>query len=215
MKKLAFFLIILIGLVVIAGCNQTRKSVTRFSTDDKGEPVVEKTEEKEVESPKTTVTQLDDKEKAEPAPIEIPAETQAETQKDAETADEAVRFAVTSLSKSILETDKGYHFIEGTTPSGTEKIVVNGYTLNKYNPGSTKWSYIAAVALGTLRQGENNYTVRAIDTDNNELGSESFSILYSGIETGKLVPTGNGLTLSLILTLIGIFGLYSFRKRFS
>ncbi|MBN2096638.1 hypothetical protein JW752_04580 [Candidatus Peregrinibacteria bacterium] len=203
MKKLAFFFIILIGLVVIAGCNQTRKSVTRFSTDDEGKTVIE--EVKEDEGPKTTITQLDNGEKTEPVPIEIPAQND----------EEAVKFAVTSLSKSVLETDKGYHFIEGTTPATTEKIVVNGYTLNKYKPGSTKWSYIAAVALGTLKQGENNYTVRAFDAESNELGSETFSIMYSGIEAGKLVPTGNGLGFTLILTAMGVFGFYAVRRRFA
>ncbi|MBU1017650.1 hypothetical protein KKA33_01325 [Patescibacteria group bacterium] len=202
MKKLAFFFIILIGLVVIAGCNQTRKSVTRFSTDDEGETVVE--EIKEDEGPTTTVTQLDNGEKVELEPIEISANNNEET----------VKFSVTSLDKSIVETDKGYHFIEGTTPATTEKIVVNGYTLNKYKPGSTKWSYIAAVALGTLQQGENNYTVRAFDAENNELGSENFSIMYSGIEAGKLVPTGSGLTLTFVLTAMGMFGFYAIRRRF-
>jgi len=203
MKKLAFFFIILIGLVVIAGCNQTRKSVTRFSTDDEGETVVE--EVKEDEGPKTTITQLENGEKAELEPIEIPAQNN----------ESAVKFSVTSLNKSILETDKGYHFIEGTTPASTEKIVVNGYTLNKYKPGDTKWNYIAAVALGTLKQGENNYTIRAFNADGNELGSENFSIMYSGIEAGKLVSTGNGLTFTLILTVMGVFCFYAIRRRFA
>ena len=201
MKKLAFFFIILVGLIVIAGCSQTRKSVTRFSTDKSGKTIVEEVKNN---GPTTTITKVDNGDKAELEPIDIPVKTDGED----------VEFAVTSMEESVMETDKGYHFIEGTTPSSTVKIAVNGYELNKYKPGNTKWNYIAAVALGTLRQGENNYTIQAFDANGDEIDSENFSIVYSGIEAGKLVPTGNGLTLTLILTIIGTFGFYAIRKRF-
>ncbi len=199
MKKLAFFFIILISLTIIAGCNSTRKKVTHFSSQ-KGESVIENAEEDDA---KTTITTLNNGEKAELEPIEIPASNE-----------EGVELSVTSMEKNSIESDKGYHLIQGTTPKNTTKIVVNEYPLNKYEAGETEWSYIAAVSLGTLEKGENHYTIRAIDAEGNEIASENFSILYNGIDSGALVPAGSNLNLVFILTVIGIFGFYSFRKRF-
>ena len=198
MKKLAFLFIILIGLIVITGCSQTRKNVTHFSTNDNNEIIVEEAGDNEA---KTTITTINNGKKTELKPIEIPAKG------------EDVEFAVTSMEESVLESNKGYHFIEGTTPSNTDKIVVNGYALNKYKSGSTKWNYIAAIALGTLRQGENNYTIRALDADDNEIASEDFTIVYSGIKAITLIPTGNSLTFVIILTIIGAFGFYAIRRQ--
>ena len=52
MKKLALFFIVLISLVVIAGCNHSKKTVTRFSSDEDN-------------GTKTTVTKIDNGEKVE------------------------------------------------------------------------------------------------------------------------------------------------------
>lgn len=187
MKKLAFLLIILINLIVITGCDQTRKKVTRF-TPEKEEQVIDQVEEDEV----------------------IAEEQEAETDE----SKEDVEFAVTTLEENLLETDKGYHLIQGTTPSNTDKIVVNDYTLTKYKPGSTEWSYVAAVSLGTLKKGENDYTILALDAEGNEIASESFTIVYDGIDSGSLVSTGNNLTFVGFLTVLGILGFYGLRRRF-
>ncbi|GAF98349.1 unnamed protein product, partial [marine sediment metagenome] len=181
MKKLAFFLIVLISLTVMAGCKNTRKEVTRFKMDESG--AIEVTEEN---GAKTTIAKLD------------------EDDKEAG----GVEFAVTSLEKNITESDKGYHLVQGTTPKNTAKIVVNNYPLNKYKPGDTEWSYIAAVSLGTLKKGENYYSIRALDADGKVIGSERFTIFYKGIDNGMLISTGNNLMLSLILTIVGLFGFY-------
>ena len=184
MKKLAFLFIALISLTVITGCNQTRKDVTYF-TPEKEDEVVE-----EAEEDKAPVVETD------------------------ESQEEKIKFAITSLSKNFIESDKGYHLIQGTTPKNTDKIVVNDYTLTKYKTGDTEWSYVAAVSLGTLKKGENNYTIRALDAEGNEIASESFTIVYDGIESGVLASTGNNLTLIGFLTILGIFGFYGFRRRF-
>lgn len=201
MKKLAFFLVVLISLTVIAGCQSSRKKVTRFSTDESG-----KVEISEDNGAKTTITKLDDDKKIEMEPIEIPSP---------EDSDETggVEFAVTSLEKNVTESDKGYHLIQGTTPKNTAKIVVNSYPLNKYKPGNTEWSYIAAVSLGTLKKGENHYSIRAFDEDGKVVGSESFTIVYKGVDDGALINTGNSLTVSLMVTILGLFGFYAIRRR--
>jgi len=199
MKKLAFFLVVLISFTVIAGCQSSRKKVTRFSTDESG-----KVEISEDSDTKTTITKLDDDRKVEMEPIEIPSP---------EDDTGGFEFAVTSLEKNVAESDKGYHLIQGTTPKNTARIVVNSYPLNKYKPGNTEWSYIAAVSLGTLKKGDNHYSIRAFDTKGKVIGSESFTIVYKGIYNGALVDTGNSLTVSLMVTILGLFGFYAIRRR--
>ncbi len=203
MKKLAIFIAVLISLTLLAGCNHSKKTVTKFSSDENNGTT-------------TTVTTITDEEEVEQTPIEIPAEDE---NKEAEKVSEkgkvadTVPFAVTAPKENVVRSDKGYHLIQGTTPESTEKIVINGYTLNKYKAGKTEWSYIAAASLGTLKKGENRYTVSAFDKDNNKLGSRSFSIVYQGIDNVSLVSTGsNTLSLALILTFAMSLAFFWVRK---
>lgn len=57
-------------------------------------------------------------------------------------------------------TDKTEFLIQGTAPAGTSGIIVNGYPLKNFVSGKT-WSYKAAANIGTLKAGENPYTVVA------------------------------------------------------
>ena len=191
MKKLAFLLIAVITLTFMTGCDQKRKDITRF-TPEKEEEVIDEEVVDEVEKDEVVV----------------------EADETDESVAEDVEFAITTPQEDLLETDKGYHLIQGTASSDTETIVVNDYTLTKYKPGSTEWSYVAAVSLGTLSKGENSYNIRALDAEGNELASENFTIVYDGIDSGSLISTGNHLTFALILTIFGMLGLYSFHKRF-
>lgn len=190
MKKLAFLFVALISLIVVTGCNQTRKDVTYFSPEKENEVI------EEVKEDESSVVE------------------DVESDESEEEGEEEVKFAITSLEKNFIESDKGYHLIQGTTPKNTDKIVVDDYTLTKYKPGDTEWSYVAAVSLGTLKKGENNYTIRALDAEGSEIASESFTIVYDGIASGVLVSTGNNLTFIGFLTIIGIFVFYGFRRRF-
>jgi len=205
MKKLAVLFIVLISLVVIAGCNTSKKTVTRFSSDS---------DETGDNGTTTTITTLDnDTETETAAAIEIPDTDEEETneEEDSESEDDAV-FAVTVPSGDSVVSDKGYHLIQGTTPKNTDKILVNGNAVTKYKAGSTQWNYIAAASLGTLKKGQNNYTVKALDEDGDELGSKSFTIVYKGIENGALANTGNSSILfSIVLALVGYLAL-SFRR---
>jgi len=184
MKKLAVFLIVLVSLVIVAGCNTSKKTVTRFTT-----------EEEETNGSTTTVTKVGDETKTEPAKIEIPADDGEENE---------VAFAVTSPEGKVVNTDKGYHLIQGTTPKNTDKILVNGTAVTKYKAGNTQWNYIAAASLGTLNKGRNFYTVKALDAKGNELGSKNFTIVYKDISDAKLASTGsNSLFIALIISIIG------------
>lgn len=198
MKKIAFFFILLISLVIIAGCNNTRKSVTRFAPESS---------DKETEE-KVTITKVEDEEdKTEMPPIDITGINGEDVM------EKEVPFKITSSNSKRIESAKGYHLIEGTTPKNTDKIIVNGYALSKYKSGETQWSYIAAVSLGTLKKGENNFTVKAVNERGSTLASESFVILYGGNDVGILAPTGNNLNLALLIGFMAS-ATFALRKRF-
>ncbi len=69
--------------------------------------------------------------------------------------------------------------------AGAKTVVVNGYTLSKFSPGDTTWSYIASESLGNLESGENGFTVYATDADGNKSEVTEFTITYnkSGADT--------------------------------
>jgi len=197
MKKIALFLIVMVSLVVVVGCNNNKKSVTRFTPEG----------ETETATPETTVQLKEDGvTKTELTPIEL--KTEDSEKKEVE---DGVKFEVTSLAKNITQSKKGYHLIEGTTPANTAKLLVNDYPLSKYKAGETSWSYIAAVSLGNLKKGDNKFVVKAMDADDKELGSKTFTITYQGIESAKLAATGmDSMSLALLITLLAI-GFMGFR----
>lgn len=197
MKKLAVFFTVLISLVVIAGCNNTKKTVTRFSTEEVGNGT------------KTTITEIKEDKSPEIEPIEIPVIPEEEEINEKDT----VEFAITSHAGEIVNSDKGYHLIQGKTPNNTDKIMVNNYELNKYKSGEKKWSYVAATSLGNLKKGENLYVIQAFDKKGNEIASKNLTIIYKGIESGALVDTGTGLNLIILMTLIGLIGFYSLQRK--
>lgn len=47
--------------------------------------------------------------------------------------------------------------------SGAAKVTVNGYTLQKFTPGDSTWTYFANADYGLLKEGENVYEIYAED----------------------------------------------------
>lgn len=126
------------------------------------------------------------------------------SEEEANIEEEATILEVTSIPDKELETNVGYHVIRGTTPKNSHKIVVNNYTLTKYYPGQTEWSYIAAKSLGTLKEGNNSYTVVAFDAAGNAIDSETFKIDYTAVSAPTLPDTGNSLWITFLMSLIGL-----------
>lgn len=62
--------------------------------------------------------------------------------------------------------------------SGAAKVVVSGYELSQFRPGSTEWKYVASEALGNLEPGENEFTVYALDSDGNKSAVTTFTVTY-------------------------------------
>lgn len=78
--------------------------------------------------------------------------------------------------------------ISGTVPANTTGVMVNDYRLQLFKPGDRSWQYIASIALGNMRQGENIYSVRLVDEDGNRSGAVSIKIIS---ESAGSVGTGS------------------------
>ncbi len=73
--------------------------------------------------------------------------------------------------------------IEGTAPSDAMQIVVNGYTLSRFQPGDRKWVYFASTKFGTLLPGENNYEIIAVSREGQKSAPAKLAITYQGTTT--------------------------------
>ncbi len=70
--------------------------------------------------------------------------------------------------------------VEGTAPLSAVQIIVNGYTLTRFQPGDRKWAYFASKKFGTLVPGENNYSVVAVTRDGKKSVPAEITVLYEG-----------------------------------
>lgn len=79
--------------------------------------------------------------------------------------------------------------IEGTAPLEANQIVVNDFTLTRFQPGDRKWVYFAAKKYGTLLSGENTYTVYAVTRDGKKSAPASVTITYEGSDAPVTAAT--------------------------
>ena len=63
--------------------------------------------------------------------------------------------------------------------SGADKVVVNGYTLQKFKPGDITWTYFANADYGLMKVGENIYEVYAFDAAGNKSEKLTVKVLYT------------------------------------
>lgn len=91
------------------------------------------------------------------------------------------------LSGEIISSDIDVLKIEGSAPPEATLIIVNGFTLTKFQPGDRKWSYFAAKKFGTLVPGENTFSVYAITRDGTKSEPSSITITYEGVPQQTLI----------------------------
>lgn len=75
--------------------------------------------------------------------------------------------------------------ISGTVSADTQKVVVNGYQLSKYVPGSKTFTYSAKTSLNNLKVGENTYSVVAIDEAGNKSKTASITLVLPQSVAGE------------------------------
>jgi len=62
--------------------------------------------------------------------------------------------------------------------SGASKVVVNGFTLKKFNAGDSDWTYFANSDFGLMKEGENTYEVYGLDANGKRGESLFVKVLY-------------------------------------
>ena len=124
----------------------------------------------------------------EPEIVEPDVEEGDTTEEDTE--EEAVVLGVleTPVISSVqggTETNAdGFYVVPGRlatlsgTISGAEKVVVNGYTLSKFKPGDTTWTYFANADFALMVEGENTYEVYALGADGTRSESIYVKVLH-------------------------------------
>jgi hypothetical protein len=106
----------------------------------------------------------------------------------ANASNEAIPTSTELESPKILSPQEGARIaavqdsvkIEGTAPLKAVQIVVNGYTLTRFQPGDRKWAYFGATKFGTLLPGENTYSVIAISRDGKKSPPAEIKVFYEG-----------------------------------
>lgn len=96
-----------------------------------------------------------------------------------------------ALTGQTYRTQRTELQVSGTAPAGTTGIIVNDYRLQLFKPGSTTWTYLASTKLANFHEGENLFTVVAI----NDAGKQSEPALLTIILGGEgegVVNAGSG-----------------------
>ncbi|MCF7831224.1 FecR family protein [Candidatus Gracilibacteria bacterium] len=81
---------------------------------------------------------------------------------------------------SVIPASQDTLKVEGTSPLQAVQIIVNGYTLTRFQPGDRKWAYFASKKFGTLVPGENKYSVIAVTRDGKRSAPEEITVMYEG-----------------------------------
>jgi len=84
--------------------------------------------------------------------------------------------------------------IEGTAPLEASQIIVNGYTLTRFQAGDRKWAYFAATKFGTLVGGENKFSAIAVARDGSRSLPTEITVFYEGNTQENLEPIENSET---------------------
>ena len=86
----------------------------------------------------------------------------------------------------VYRTQKTEFVIRGTAPADAAGIVVNDYRLQLFQPGDREWSYLAGTRLDNLKEGENLFTVYAINDAGTKSPPVSLTIMLGGEGEGVM-----------------------------
>lgn len=91
---------------------------------------------------------------------------------------------VTSPEEGTEFTSSEGFQIKGTTSAETNKVIITdsaqgyAYTLSAYLPGESTWTYNASSQYGNLKEGENTYSVVAVDKAGNKSSATEITVTY-------------------------------------
>ncbi len=169
------------------------KSPTEFSKSailGTGEEFVESKPEVVNPNPETTDSLVEDMKPELPTDNaldepEIPAgETPAIPAEEKPDLGELTVPTISSVSGGTQTDANGFYVIVANVAtltgsvSGADKVVVNGYTLQKFVAGDATWTYYANADYGLMQQGENTYEIYALSPDGTKSASLFVKVLY-------------------------------------
>ncbi len=207
----------------MSGCNNQNSRTVRFDADGsvideeintESEDVSNEEPEDEMEKDSDTEATEEIMEKEEEVMEEKGREEKAMDKKETSKTDtkKPNKLAITSLDGAFLETSSNQNIIEGSVSKEAHSIKINDYSLKKFIPGQTDWSYTASTNFGTLKNGWNDYVVKTYDKKGDELDSLMFSINYEGVEVAALPSVGANLWVSLLAAMITSFFILNRKK---
>ena len=93
--------------------------------------------------------------------------------------------AITSVSGGNQVDDGGFYNVTGNPAtivgsiSGAAKVIVNNFTLTKFKPGDTTWTYYANADYDLMKEGDNIYEVYAVDAEGTKSEVVTFKVRYT------------------------------------
>lgn len=103
---------------------------------------------------------------------------------------DSTEFQFISPKQNPYTTTEWVVMIEGRVPgSVVQKILINGYQLQKFPQYGTYWSYFANQEFGNLKEGLNIYKVDYYDKNGSILHSNAFTIVKSKVEAPAVIPS--------------------------
>jgi hypothetical protein len=93
--------------------------------------------------------------------------------------------SISSVSGGTQTNENGFYVVTGSlatlsgSVSGADKVVVNGYTLQKFISGDSSWTYYANADYGLMQKGENIYEIYAIAPDGTKSETLTVKVLYN------------------------------------
>lgn len=90
----------------------------------------------------------------------------------------ALRITSPASAGETYTTNQSEFEMTGEANADTKAVVVNGYTLQLYKPGSRTWSYLLSTRLGNLVEGKNALTVYGIDANDRKTESATLTVIY-------------------------------------
>ncbi len=101
---------------------------------------------------------------------------------------------LTSVGGGTLD-DQGRYQVTGKVAtltgkiSGADKVTVNDYTLQKFKPGDSTWTYFANADYSFMKPGENIYQIYGVDSKGNKSSALVVKVFYAPPVVAPVVPT--------------------------
>jgi len=157
--------------IVVATDSAGNSSESSIIINYTGEATIEKEDDKE------DTKKEDDKEDDATKTIDDKKDTKKEDDKEEKKAISLQKPTVTTNSGKTLTTTESKKLISGTCDKVATKLIINGYSLEKFIPGKGTWTYFASLEYSTMKEGENVYNIYSVDKDGNKSATLTYKII--------------------------------------